>query len=83
MEDSDWQLNKDLTSCTKYMLENAVYSDVQFRVGEVGEIIKAHKHILAMRSPVFEKMFFGSLPETRSETVISDVEPLVFKTLLR
>jgi hypothetical protein len=38
--------------------------------------------VLARSSPVFDAMFFGSLPEEKEIRVI-DVEPSVFALLLR
>jgi len=46
------------------------------------QIIKAHKTFLAMRSPVFETMFYGSLPQPQPIT-IPDIQPEVFKHLLQ
>ena len=83
MEGTDWQQDKSIKECIAYILENEVFCDVEFKVGEEGELIKAHKLILASRCPVFEKMFFGSLPETSNPIVIPDVEPAAFKAVLR
>ena len=83
MEDSDWQQNKSRNECITYMYENEVLCDVKFKVGGQGELIKGHRLILASRSPVFEKMFFGSLPETTSPIIIPDIEPAAFRSLLR
>ena len=83
MDMNDWQINKKQNECNKYILENEVFCDVSFRVGSDGEAIKAHKLLLASRSPVFEKMFFGSLPSKRRPVVIPDIEPAPFKALLQ
>ena len=83
MEGADWQMGKDRKECMTYMFDNEVFCDVEFKVGEEGELIKAHKLLLASRSPVFEGMLFGKLQETKSPMMIPDVDPAVFKALLR
>ena len=79
----DWQTNKAPTECIEYLLKNEAFSDVVFEVGENHERIKAHKLILAMRSPVFERMFYGALPEKDEPILIEDLKPDAFKALLR
>ena len=71
MEGAHWQMDKE------------VFCDVEFKVGEEEELIKAHKLLLTSRSPVFEGMLLGKLQETKSPLVIPDVDPAVFKALLR
>ena len=83
MGDKDWQLRKTPTECIKHALNNELYTDIEFTVGKEKEVVKAHKFILATCSPVFEKMFFGSLPESTSPITITDVEPEAFRNLLR
>ena len=80
---NDWQMNKKQHECNKYILENEVFDDVEFRVGSEGDPIKAHKLVLASRTLVFEKMFYGSLPEKKGFIVTPDVELAPFKALLR
>ena len=83
MDQRDWQVKKTKPMCAEYILENNLYCDVEFKVGEEEELIKAHKLILAQRSPVFDIMFFSSLAETKSPIVIPDVDPSGFKVLLK
>eukprot|EP00092_Neocalanus_flemingeri_P023111 GFUD01025059.1.p1 GENE.GFUD01025059.1~~GFUD01025059.1.p1 ORF type:complete len:420 (-),score=110.22 GFUD01025059.1:138-1397(-) len=42
----------------------------------------AHKFLLAAVSPVFATQFFGSLPESRSEIVLTDVKARAFRSML-
>ena len=86
VEEADWQVNRSLAECNQYMLEKDLDTDVAFIVGEeqgTVESFNAHIAILSSRSPVFQKMFFGSLPETHSLINITDVTPAAFKALLR
>ena len=82
MDDYCWQLNKDHPACAKYLLDNEIHTDVEFRVGDAGELIRAHKLILMMRSPVFDRMFYGPVPQS-NPVVIPDIEPEAFRALLR
>ena len=81
--EQDWQINQKLTQCNKHILENEIHCDVEFRVGGSGALIKAHKLMLANRSPVFERMFYGAIPETKFPIIISDIEEEPFRALLR
>ncbi|XP_060516738.1 uncharacterized protein LOC132696123 [Cylas formicarius] len=54
------------------------FVDCTFKIK--GEEVKAHKLILACASPVFEKMFFGSMPS--NEIFLDDVELDVFNQML-
>lgn len=64
------------------MLDDATFSDFIFVVQ--GEIFRAHKAILAPASPVFHKMFTINMEEMRdNKCKINDIEPEVFKALLR
>ena len=55
--------------------------DVSFDVG--GEIISAHKVILAARSDVMKVMLYGPLRDRREGSIpVTDIEPQVFKALL-
>lgn len=62
------------------LLESGEGSDVVFNVkGE--EKFRAHKPVLSSRSSVFKSMFAGHhlISDDQQETVITDVEPRVFK----
>lgn len=66
----------------KYLLESEVCCDVVFHVGE--EKFKAHKMILAARSPVFRAQFYGLIGKTdMDEVVLPDLEPSIFKAMLQ
>ncbi|VDI43595.1 BTB/POZ domain-containing protein 1/2 [Mytilus galloprovincialis] len=78
----DWQDGKSLSECMTYMLEKEIMCDVTFRVGTDHSIIKAHKYMLASRSPVFYTMFEGSCPE-KGEIIVTDINSATFKVLLK
>ncbi|XP_078177252.1 BTB/POZ and MATH domain-containing protein 2-like [Carex rostrata] len=63
--------------------ENGEMTDVNFEVD--GEIISAHRVILAARSPVFRAELFGHMVEAKKiECIkIEDMKPEVFRALLR
>ncbi|POO01500.1 E3 ubiquitin-protein ligase SIN-like [Trema orientale] len=62
------------------LLENMEGSDITFDVA--GEKFRAHKLVLAARSPIFRSKFFEGSEEKNSEVEITDVEPKVFKAML-
>ncbi|KAI3851041.1 hypothetical protein MKX03_014466 [Papaver bracteatum] len=71
----------DMSQKLKSLLESEIGSDITIQVGS--ESFKAHKSILAARSPVFRAMFFGLAGNPNMETVsIEDVDPFVFKAML-
>ncbi|GFX15623.1 hypothetical protein TNCV_2131101 [Trichonephila clavipes] len=81
---ADWRDDmKDLKNRNLYILRNSILSDVMFYVGPEKTIIRAHRLLLAIASPVFEAMFYGSLPENGSEITIPDVMPDGFQVLLK
>ncbi|KAI3961590.1 hypothetical protein MKW92_032784 [Papaver armeniacum] len=71
----------DVTQNLKDLLKSEVGCDVTFHVGN--EFFRAHKLILAARSPVFRAQFFGSFGNPDIETVtIQEFEPFAFKAML-
>ncbi|XP_050945330.1 BTB/POZ and MATH domain-containing protein 4 isoform X3 [Cucumis melo] len=62
------------------LLENEEGSDITFNVS--GEKFRAHKLVLAARSPVFENDFVNMMEEDNDEILITEMEPRVFKALL-
>ncbi|KAK2968545.1 hypothetical protein RJ640_009390 [Escallonia rubra] len=71
----------DMGQCMKYLLESHVGCDILFRVGDL--TFKAHKLILAARSPVFRAQFFGLVGDPdMDEVVLEDIEPSIFKAML-
>ncbi|KTG44992.1 hypothetical protein cypCar_00001697 [Cyprinus carpio] len=71
------QLSDDLGN----LWECSRFTDCTLYVG--GQEFKAHKSILAARSPVFNAMFEHEMEESKKNRVdISDVEPEVFKEMM-
>ncbi|XP_071685718.1 BTB/POZ and MATH domain-containing protein 3-like isoform X1 [Rutidosis leptorrhynchoides] len=71
----------DMGQNLKYLLETETGCDIVFRVG--GETFKAHKLILAARSPVFRAQFFGLVGNPNMDEIeLMDIEPSVFKGML-
>ncbi|XP_024003917.1 BTB/POZ and MATH domain-containing protein 3 isoform X2 [Eutrema salsugineum] len=65
----------------KDLLDSEVGCDIAFQVGD--ETYKAHKLILAARSPVFRAQFYGPIGNNNVDRiVIEDVEPSIFKAML-
>jgi len=71
--------------------EGYVPFDITFKIIENGDlneesgggsIIQAHKLILASHSPVFKKMFYGSLKETGDTIIVKDTTILAFEKLI-
>ncbi|XP_044985299.1 BTB/POZ and MATH domain-containing protein 3-like [Hordeum vulgare subsp. vulgare] len=64
------------------LLENKDAADLAFQVG--GEILSAHRCVLAARSSVFKAELLGSIEETSAASPIEirDMEPDVFNSLL-
>nr|CAB3482501.1 unnamed protein product [Digitaria exilis] len=58
-------------------------ADVTFKVK--GEIVRAHKAVLAIRSPVFKAQLYGPMRgrgKRRTSINVEDMEPAVFKALI-
>ncbi|KAI2659088.1 Speckle-type POZ protein-like B [Labeo rohita] len=71
------QLSDDLGN----LWEGSRFTDCSLFVG--GQEFKAHKSILAARSPVFNAMFEHKMEESKKNRVdISDVEPDVFREMM-
>lgn len=65
----------------KAALESDELKDVKFQID--GKLLKAHKSVLAARSPVFKKMFLTNMKESKSnEVVISDISHDTFDEML-
>ena len=82
----DWQLGKSITESISAAQVGEKWSDISFRCSdqdEKDEAIKAHKFILASRSPVFEAMFFGAMKETNDEIKLDDITAETFQLFLR
>ncbi|KAI3968392.1 hypothetical protein MKW92_029308 [Papaver armeniacum] len=71
----------DMNQNFKGLLKSEIGCDITFRVGN--EFFRAHKLILAARSPVFRAQFFGSFGNPEIEKVtIQEFEPFAFKAML-
>lgn len=70
----------DIGQSLKDLLESEVGCDITFQVAD--ETFKAHKLILAARSPVFRAQFFGLVGNPNMDKVeVEDVEPSIFKVM--
>jgi len=84
-----WQLEKTLTECMRYMLDNEISTDVCFKVGPPdGQTVmfRAHKYMLMARSPVFEAMFSSGMTECsepEAKVRIEDIDADAFKEVLK
>jgi len=69
------------------LLESKSHSDVTFVVGGEGEEkqeFAGHKVILAVRCPVFAKMFEHDFEENKlNQVVITDMSPKVFEQFMK
>lgn len=84
MSQLDFTTNKTLVDSNQFLLKNIEMfnSDiVEFSFLGTNEILKAHKLIIAKRSEVFYKMFFGALPE-EGAVDIPDASFETFKKLI-
>ncbi|KAL3834021.1 hypothetical protein ACJIZ3_008757 [Penstemon smallii] len=72
----------DMGDGLKYLLDSDLGCDIVFQIGE--ETFKAHKLILAARSPVFKAQFFGLVGDTNvTHFELEDIEPSIFKAMLQ
>ncbi|XP_004518804.1 uncharacterized protein LOC101456924 [Ceratitis capitata] len=67
-----------------HLLQSEKWSDCRFLVGTPPNqrILAGHKLILAMSSPVFERMFYGNLPDESDPILIPDVQPDAFQAMM-
>ncbi|GAB2288586.1 BTB/POZ and MATH domain-containing protein 3 [Dionaea muscipula] len=71
----------DIGQNFKELLDSELACDIVFQVGD--QTFKAHKLILAARSPVFRAQFFGLVGNIdMDEVTVEDVEPSIFKVPL-
>ncbi|XP_030378496.1 uncharacterized protein LOC115627086 [Scaptodrosophila lebanonensis] len=83
--DLDWQNSlTELKDRGQYLLHSEKWADCRFLVGTTPNqrLISGHKLLLAMASPVFERMFYGHLPDKTDPIVIPDVQPEAFEAML-
>ncbi|RCV29510.1 hypothetical protein SETIT_6G019500v2 [Setaria italica] len=79
---SDLEEYKDYVSVyLELMLKSEQGADVTFKVED--QIFRAHKIVLAMRSPVFRVELYGPMRNKRQRSItVEDMQPAVFKALL-
>uniref|UniRef100_A0A1D1XMP4 BTB/POZ and MATH domain-containing protein 2 n=1 Tax=Anthurium amnicola TaxID=1678845 RepID=A0A1D1XMP4_9ARAE len=71
----------DLDQHFGQLLESGKGMDISFEVD--GEIISAHKLVLAARSPVFKAQLFGPMKDGNTKCIkVEDMEASIFKALL-
>lgn len=80
-----WQSNKkSIQERNAHMFNNSDMSDIQLACGETKTVVfYAHKYVLATSSPVFHKMFFGSLPEPGPVIHLPDTDKESLEAFLR
>lgn len=85
VSESDWQLEcGEVKQRAANVLQTGQWSDCAFLVGHGPDQMdfKAHKLILAMASPVFEAMLYGSMAEGNGPIFIPDIPSEAFRKLL-
>lgn len=82
----DWQHEfNEIKERGLHLLQTEKWADCRFLVGSTPpnqKIIAGHKIILAMASPVFERMFFGPHADKDDPILIPDVQPDAFQAML-
>jgi hypothetical protein len=80
-----WQQGKGLGACMLEMYDQSFWTDVTFRSKDHPEAvsIKAHKIVLAARSPVFQAMFFGPCADRSDDVDLEHVTRETFDLFLR
>ena len=81
----DWQSNKkSIQERNAHMFNNFDMSDIQLACGDTNAVVfYAHKYVLATSSPVFHKMFYGSLPESGPVIHLPDTDKESLEAFLR
>ncbi len=70
----------DMGKSFKELLDSQVGWDIVFHVGN--EKFKAHKVVLAVRSPVFKAQFYGLVGDCNiDKVVVKDIDPFIFKVM--
>jgi hypothetical protein len=60
-----------------------LFSDISFKLEGSGEVIPAHKNILACSSKVFEDLIDGGKLENNEILIGKDVDETIFKHMLK
>ncbi|XP_045194654.2 BTB/POZ domain-containing protein 1-like [Mercenaria mercenaria] len=81
----DWQQGKSIGESLLEMFDRCLWTDVKLHCKghQEGEAIKAHKIVLATRSPVFQAMFFGPCADGKNEVDLENAEEEIFNLFLR
>ena len=56
--------------------------DITFKLKDSGKTLQAHKCILGMSSPVFSKIFFGKLKETKDVILVEESRDGAFSSVI-
>jgi hypothetical protein len=80
-----WQHAKGLAACMLEIYNQILWTDVTFHCKDHPEVatIKAHKIVLAARSPVFQAMFFGPCADKNDQVELEHVTWETFDLFLR
>ncbi|XP_071697031.1 BTB/POZ and MATH domain-containing protein 2-like [Rutidosis leptorrhynchoides] len=71
----------DISQHFGHLFESGELTDVNLEVD--GEVFRAHKLVLAARSPVFKAQLFGPMKDDNTDTIIvREIQSSVFKALL-
>ena len=83
--ENGWQSDKkSVLERNSHMFNNPFMSDITLTCGEdVSMSFHAHKYVLAISSPVFYAMFFGSMAQNILTLHLCDIDNTSFKEFLR
>jgi len=85
VEDPYWQVShKTNKQKWSYMLDNELFTDMELEVGDNLEIMKCHRIILTMHSPVIETMFSERWGQEKSfKLQLPDFEEIACRIVLK
>ena len=83
MDDSSLSKPYSFADYAVSLANNPMFSDISFLVGPHKTKIYGHKNLMAIGSPVFRNMFFGSLKETSDQITIPDISSQGFVQMQR